>query len=123
MGGSDGDELRTRVRLSLAGIAERKHESAQKKGSNPTHSAPPESSDSQHNRFLMLPLSLADRKEVRVYSVEYVLAGDSKTHRINITAPSAKAALDELAGRFGSELKEFHIQPTDESSGGKEDSR
>jgi hypothetical protein len=65
---------------------------------------------------------LVDGNAVRVYCIEYVLAGDSKTHRINIPAPSAKAALDQLAERFGSELKEFHIQPMDESSGDEEDS-
>jgi hypothetical protein len=69
----------------------------------------------------MLRLSFVDGNVVRVYSIEYMLAGDSKTHRINISAPSAKAALDQLAERFGSELKEFHIQPMDESSGDKED--
>lgn len=60
---------------------------------------------------------------MRVYCIEYVLAGDSKTHRINISAPSAKAALDQLAERFGASLKEFHIQSMDESSGEKEDSK
>jgi len=71
----------------------------------------------------MLRLSFVDGSVVRVCSVEYVLVGDSKTHRINISAPSAKAALDQLAERLGSELKEFHIQPMDESSGDKEDSK
>lgn len=71
----------------------------------------------------MLRLSFVDGRVVRVYCIEYVLAGDSKTHLINISAPSAKAALDQLAERFGSELKEFHIQPMDESGGAGEDSR
>jgi hypothetical protein len=50
---------------------------------------------------------------MRVYNVEYVLTGDSKTRQINIYAPSVKNALDKLSDRFGGELAEFHIQSFD----------
>lgn len=44
---------------------------------------------------------------MRVYSVEYVIASDSKIHRIHVHAPSVKDVLDKLADRFGNELQEF----------------
>ena len=52
---------------------------------------------------------------MRVYCVEYVLAGDSKIHRIHVHAPSVKDVLDKLADRFGNGLQEFEIQFADQS--------
>ena len=57
---------------------------------------------------------------MRNYCIEYVLVGDPTTHRTYIQAPSAKDALDKLAERFGSQLQEFHIQSSDESSPSEE---
>lgn len=52
---------------------------------------------------------------MRVYCVEYVIASDSKIHRIHVHAPRVKDVLDKLADRFGNELQEFEIQVADQS--------